>query len=178
MGERALALCERSGDQYDLFYSQWAGGNELLVPVLNSDGAGPAILARADWERRGCVSLDEVIEQLDYLSTAAVYEVSVHGVRVRLPAWLGLDSLAHDGEPFPPGFGALLPVRDVVRAVRVRLGTRWLREAAARAVEAGVLRVPAAIKLLLLFLLVPSGSVPTLVRRFLDDGSLPGYAGD
>jgi len=178
VGERALALCERPDGRHALYYSQWAGSSDLLVPVLRGDGGGLEVLERADWEPRGCVSFDAVVERLDYLSTAVVYEVSVQGVRVRLPVWLGLDSLAHDGGPLPPGFGALVPVCDVVEAVRVRLGIRWLRETAARAVEAGVVPVHAAVKLLILFLLPPSGSLPTLVRRFLDDRLLPGVDGD
>jgi len=173
MGERALARCERPDGRHDVFYSQWAGDGDLLLRVLRGGRDGLGVLERLDWERRGSVPSDGVVERLDYLSTAVVYDVSVQRVRVRLPVWLGLDSLAHDGGPLPPGFGALIPVRDVAAAVRVRLGTRWLREAAARAVEAGVLPVHAAVKLLILSLLPPPGGLPTVVTQFLEDGSLP-----
>lgn len=177
VGERALALCERADARHDVFSSQWAGNGDLLGSVLGERSAGLEALERAEWERRGRVSREEVIGRLDYLSIAVLYEVSADGVRVRLPVWLGLDSLAHDDGPLPPAFGALIPVGGIAEALRVRLGTRWLREAAARAVEVGLLSVPAAVRLLLVFLLPPPRNQSPLVARFLDEGSLPGADG-
>lgn len=181
MGERALALCERADARYDVFSSQWAGNRHVLAPALGNDAAGLEALERAEWERNGCASREEVVGRLDYLSITVIYELSGDGTRVRLPVWLGLDSLARDDGPLPPGFGALIPVGSVAEALRVRLGTRWLREAAARAVEVGLVSVPVAVTLLLVFLLPLPRNQSPLVSRFLEEGSLPdagGAAGD
>jgi hypothetical protein len=177
VGERALARYERPDGRYDVFASQWAGNSHVLASALGNCAAGLGALERADWERNGCASREEVVERLDYLSITVIYEFSGDGIRVRLPVWLGLDSLARDDGPLPPGFGALIPVGSVAEALRVRLGTRWLREAAARAVEVGLVSVPAAVTLLVVFLLPPPRNQSPLVSRFLDEGSLPDAGG-
>ncbi|PSP45407.1 hypothetical protein BRC69_06110 [Halobacteriales archaeon QH_6_66_25] len=146
VGERALALYERPDGRYDVFASQWAGEWAAIAAVLASDGTHPAVLDRYRWER----------------------------LRVSVPVPLGLDALAVEGEQLPVEFGVLVPVNDVHDAIRTRLGCRWLKAATGRAVETGLLSVPQAVRLLVLFLLPQPQDVPPPVAAWLDTASVFG----
>jgi len=174
VGERALALYERPDGRYDVFASQWAGEWAAIAAVLASDGTHPAVLDRYRWERRDAGPRAALLAGLDYLSTAAVYELSPEGVRVSVPVPLGLDALAVEGEQLPVEFGVLVPVNDVHDAIRTRLGCRWLKAATGRAVETGLLSVPQAVRLLVLFLLPRPQDVPPPVAAWLDTASVFG----
>ncbi|PSQ36129.1 hypothetical protein BRD08_05630 [Halobacteriales archaeon SW_10_66_29] len=56
--------------------------------------------------------------------------------------------------------------------IRARLGCRWLKAAAGRAVETGLLSVPQAVRLLVLFLLPRPQDVPPAVAAWLDTASV------
>ena len=174
VGERALALYERPDGRYDVFASQWAGEWAAIAAVLASDGTHPAVLDRYRWERRDAGPRAALLADLDYLSTAAVYELSPEAVRVSVPVWLGLDALAVESDQLPAEFGVLVPVNGVHDAIRTRLGCRWLKAAAGRAVETGLLSVPQAVRLLVLFLLPASRDVPPPVAAWLDTASVFG----
>lgn len=169
VGERALALCARQDGRYDVFHSQWAGGWTALRSALVDAGDSERALGRHSWQWQTVGTRARIIERIDYLSTAAVYEVTVDGIRVLLPIWLGYDLLTGSGDAAPVERGILVPVRTLRGAVRVRIGTRWLRTATARGIETGVLTRRSAVKLLVLFHLPSAGNVPSSVASILGD---------
>jgi hypothetical protein len=88
VGERALAVVQ-DDRQVDVYYSQWAGRTRRLARVLDGPGDSLEALAGADWEFRGRLPRGTVSRRVDALAIEAVYHLSVRGVRVYLPVWLG-----------------------------------------------------------------------------------------
>jgi hypothetical protein len=89
VGERALAAvrCDR---HLEVYHSRWAAGDERLARVLDSPVDPLDALVVADWGYRGRYTASGFPPQVDTLDIEAVYLVSVCGVRVYRPVWLGL----------------------------------------------------------------------------------------
>lgn len=88
MGERALAAVRWAG-HLEIYYSQWAGGNDRLASVLDARVESLEVLAADTWQYRGRCAPATFSGQIDPLDIEAVYLVSTRGVTVYLPVWLG-----------------------------------------------------------------------------------------
>jgi len=88
VGDRALAVVQ-SGCQVDVYRSQWAGEADRLARVLDAQVDPIRALAAGDWAFCGRWQAEAVSRRVDALDIEAVYHVSVRGVTVYLPVWLG-----------------------------------------------------------------------------------------
>lgn len=134
MAERALLVCERADGRCDTFGARWAGDRvDRLV------GRSPrAVLAAVDPRpRKRGRRFQAVVDELDYLGTAAVYHARPTGTVAYLPLWFGLPTAGLVAEP---RCGVLVPVCSDAGAGRLRRWWRALRGALADALRAG--RVP------------------------------------
>lgn len=89
VGERALAAI-RDGRYVDVYDARWAGSGHRLSRILGTTGDGQFdALLGAGWRYRGRWAADTFPHSVDCLDTEAVYVLSVRGVTVYLPVWLG-----------------------------------------------------------------------------------------
>lgn len=137
MAERGRLVCERPDGLVDVFRARWGGSDHALAGVA-ADSSRDAF-AVADWRvhRRG-ITRRTLLDECDYLSTAALYWVGPDGVSVALPLWFGLPGF----ERADPELGALVAVRSLTDARRFRRFWRALKGAVADELLAG--RLPPA----------------------------------
>lgn len=150
MGERARALCHLSDGTWVEYHSQWAGNEEILDRILESDCLDQrlALLAGYDWHpetrySRGCAS-----RGIDYLDTAVVYTISSERVEPFLSFWFGLPLV--DG-PVSPALGVLVsPCRnDSVSHDRLRF--QQLKAVLQEAIGEGLITMVTAWQILFLW---------------------------
>jgi hypothetical protein len=132
MAERGRLACERPDGLVDVFGARWGGSDAVLARAV----AGPPrnVFSAADWHisRRGSTR-QTVLDEFDYLSTAALYWLGSDGASVALPLWFGLPGF----ERADTGLGALVGVRSLADARRVRRFWRALKGAVADDLLAG-----------------------------------------
>jgi hypothetical protein len=134
MAEQAVLARRRANGRYDLSRSRWAGTNAALAAVTG--GTNPAVLDGVEWRHyRSDVSFPEVVESLDYLSTALCYRAGT-GTTTFLCLWFGLPL---PDESAPRTAGALVAVNSLADARRLRARFRTLKGALADGILAGAL---------------------------------------
>jgi hypothetical protein len=140
MAERALLAREREDGSYTLSTARWGGTDRALSAAF--DGIDPVAMPDVEWTSAGTAAdFSSVVAALDYLSTAVCYRVDRAGTTVLLPLWAGLP-LAD--EAADPDTGALVAVRSLPDARRLRAEFRTLKRALADALVAGDLPAGAA----------------------------------
>jgi hypothetical protein len=137
----------QSGQGVDVYESQWAGGSDRLARVLDTSVDPICALAAADWEYRGRWPAPAVSRRVDALATESVYHVSVGGVRVYLPVWLGF---TWPGERVTGGVLLRVDTREECR--RLRATVRFLKSVFHEAIGRDWLDPPGARDLLALAL--------------------------
>lgn len=168
MAERALTLCFRPDDAYDVYYSQWAGSDAVFSRLEAADGTDGllSVLLDCDWRYRDRITGSTVADAIDYLAVAAVYVVTPANVSTLLPLWLGLPLV---GGPTDPGFGVLFALDSAAHRGPVRSGFRHLKTVLQEAIAAGVLTVADAIEVLIVSLSSHRCQLSSQVRRFTED---------
>lgn len=137
VAEPGLLVRRRSDGREDCFRAQWGGSEAALSAVLEV-GRSPRRVA--DWEPScRAVRRSEWLAELDYLRLSAVYLRDGDRTRVYLPLWFGVPTAGLDANP---DAGALVRVRSLSDARRLREDWRTLRGEFGDAVAAG--RLPLA----------------------------------
>lgn len=143
MGERALAACQRPSSRgkhprgvvLDCFGSQWAGTDERVAAVLETERASADPLLECRWKYLGSCELATLPGVLDYLSHDVVYLVGPDGVGVYLPVWLGVPTAGGVASAATDGVPVRVTSLAELRSLRGRI--RELKDWLGPAVEAG-----------------------------------------
>lgn len=139
MAERALLARERIGGRYDLHFSRWGGTDRAVAAVCA--GTDPGDLPAVTWTRReGEMEFLDLVDAIDYLSTAVLYRVRGGETTVFCPLWFGL--------PLPsacpsPAAGGLVAVDSLPDFRRVRGRFRTFKGALADALREAIVPVTA-----------------------------------
>lgn len=89
MAERALLARERDDGRYEVHSSRWGGTDRAVAAVCG--GIDPGDLPAVSWTKRDSgVAFLDLVDAIDYLSTAVLYRVRRGETTVFCPLWFGL----------------------------------------------------------------------------------------
>lgn len=149
VAEPGLLVRRRPDGREDCLRAQWGGSETALSAVLEADQPPQRV---ADWDPSGrAVPRSAWLAELDSLRLSAVYLQNGDRTKVYLPLWFGVPTAGLDADPEA---GALVRVRSLAEARRLREGWRTLKGELGDAVAAGRL---------------PLAAVPLVLRGALAD---------
>ena len=132
MAERAILAHERGDGRYAVSRSRWGGTDRALAAVCA--GTAPSSLPVAWQFERPVDDFPALVRDFDYLGTEVCYRDRAGETTAYMSLWLGLPlaSARPDG-----GAGALVEVRSLADARRLRDAFRRLKSRLAETLQAG-----------------------------------------
>lgn len=163
MGERALASCRTARSRW-WYHAQWGATRDRRRRVLTDGWGGINQLLDCGWRPRGKRSLSVCLSALDYCSYRALYLIRPDDVQLGVPVWLGVPGA---GRPVPASVGVIVFPQTVPALTELEKRLARLRTHLGQALEADLLGLDTAIRLLCCALPNSRVHVPAAVAGFL-----------